>query len=425
MPWRPGSLALVLAAVGVLAGCSAPDPIVADGPAEPAGDIFLAPDARTFVSSIPRDATLETVLRSHGFPAGQVMAVADAMRPVFSPRRLRAGQPYRLSVGLDGSLRRFVYEIDEDRYLEVAPGADDGGTLGAEVVPYDQEVALVGLSAEIDADHPSIIAALEEAGERVGLAVALADVLSGEVDFNTDLRVGDRLDLLFQQKLREGRPVGYGNVVAAELHNDGRVVRAFRFVDPDGKAGYYDSEGRSLRRMFLKSPLPFAPVVTSGFSRNRMHPVHRIYRAHLGVDYRASAGTPVVAVADGRVVSAGFSGESGRMVRLRHTGGYETYYLHLSALGPGIRAGVRVVQGQLIGRVGMTGTATGPHLDYRVRKNGVFVNPQTVHRNMPPGDPIAPSYLEAFHLVRTRAEWQMSAVGATPSAAVKADDSQH
>ncbi len=401
-----------------------PEQVADEVQAEPAGDIFLAPDARTFSASIPRDTTLETLLRAHGFPASQVMAVADAMRPVFSPRRLRAGQPYRLIVGLDGSLRRFVYEVDEDRYLEVAAGAAEGGALDAQILPYDQEVALVALSVEIDADHPSIIAALDAAGERVGLAVALADVLSGEVDFNTDLRVGDRLDLLFEQKLREGRPVGYRNVVAAELHNDGRVVRAFRFVDPDGKAGFYDSEGRSLRRMFLKSPLPFA-VVTSGFSRNRLHPVHRIYRAHLGVDYRASTGTPVVAVADGRVVSAGFSGESGRMVRLRHTGGYETYYLHLSALGPGIRAGVRVTQGQLIGRVGMTGTATGPHLDYRVRKNGVFVNPQTVHRNMPPGDPIDARYLDAFHLVRTRAEWQMSAVEATPSPTVKADDSQH
>jgi len=244
------------------------------------------------------------------------------------------------------------------------------------------------------------------------------------VDFNSDLRVGDRLGLLFEQKLREGRPVGYGNVVAAELHNDGRVVRAFRFVDPDGKAGYYDSEGRSVKRMFLKSPLPFT-VVTSGFSRSRLHPVHRIYRAHLGVDYRAATGTPVVAVADGRVVSAGFSGESGRMVRLRHTGGYETYYLHLSALGPGIRAGVRVTQGRLIGRVGMTGTATGPHLDYRVRKNGAFVNPQTVHRNMPPGDPIDARYLEAFHLVRARAEWQMGDLGTRPAPAAKADDPHH
>ena len=129
-----------------------------------------------------------------------------------------------------------------------------------------------------------------------------------------------------------------------------------------------------------------------------------------------------MAVADGRVVSAGFSGESGRMVRLQHTGGYETYYLHLSALGPGIRAGVRVNQKQLIGRVGMTGTANGPHLDYRVRKRGVFVNPQTVHRNMPPGDPIDGRYLGAFHLMRTRAEWQLSALDATPAPTVKADE---
>lgn len=418
-------LALVLLAAWVAAGCAAPAPVAEGGAPEPAGDIYLAPDARTSSASIPRDATLETLLRGHGLGPGDVLAVAGAMRPIFSPRRLRAGQPYQLVVGLDGALRRFVYEIDVDRYLEVVAGTAGGGALDARVVPYEQETALVALSAAIDADHPSLIAALDAAGERVGLAVGLADVLSGEVDFNTDLRVGDRLELLFEQKLREGRPVGYGNVVAAALHNDGRVVRALRFVDPDGKAGYYDSEGRSLRRMFLKSPLPFTPVVTSGFSRNRLHPVHRIYRAHLGVDYRAATGTPVVAVADGRVVSAGFSGESGRMVRLRHTGGYETYYLHLSALGPGIRAGVRVTQGRLIGKVGMTGTATAPHLDYRVRRNGAFVNPQTVHRNMPPGDPIDARYLEAFQLARARAEWQLGALDARPTPAVKADESLH
>ena len=419
---RRPALALVLSAAWALAGCSSPQP---DGtPLEPPGDIFLAPDARTFSASIPRDATLDTLLRGHGLPIEQVMAVADAMRPVFSPRRLRAGQPYKLVVGLDGSLRRFVYEIDDDRCLEVA-AADEGGTLDAQVVPYEQEVALVALTAHIDADHPSIIAALDEAGERVGLAVMLAEVLSGEVDFNTDLRVGDRLSLLFELKLREGRTVGYGHVVAAELHNDGRSVRAFRFVDPTGEAGYYDAAGRSLRRMFLKSPLPFAPTVTSGFSRNRLHPVHRIYRAHLGVDYRASTGTAVVAVASGTVVSAGFSGESGRMVRLRHTGGFETYYLHLSALGPGIRPGARVAQGQLIGKVGMTGTATAPHLDFRVRRNGAFVTPLLVHRSMPPGKPIDPRYLEPFHQARARAQWQMGSLDAPPSPTVKADDSQH
>lgn len=416
MQRRRVPLALVLAAAGLLAACSAPAPGAAPSVQPASGDVHLAPDSRTIAATIPRDGTLDLMLRAHGLTAEHVMAVADVMRPVFSPRRLRAGQPYRLVLSLDGALRRFVYEIDDERFLEVVASPEEAAGLSARVVNYEQDTALVAMTAEIDRAHPSIIAALDEAGEGVALAVALAEILSGEVDFNTELRVGDRLNLLFEQRLREGQPAGYGRIVAAELYNDDRIVRAFRFVAPDGETGYYDADGRSLRRMFLKSPLPFAPTVTSGFSRRRLHPVHRIFRAHLGVDYRAATGTPVVAVANGTVVLAGFNGESGRMVRLRHTGGYETYYLHLSALGPGIRAGVRVTQGQLIGRVGMTGTATAPHLDYRVRKNGAFVNPLTVHRSMPPGKPIEERYLEAFHLVRARAVWQLgeSALGAGP-----------
>jgi murein DD-endopeptidase MepM/ murein hydrolase activator NlpD len=163
-----------------------------------------------------------------------------------------------------------------------------------------------------------------------------------------------------------------------------------------------------LKRVFLRSPLRFTPRVTSGFSRRRLHPVHRVYRPHLGVDYGAPRGAPVVAVANGRVVSAGYSGASGLMVRLRHSNGFESYYLHLSSLGKGIRRGARVDQGQMIGRVGSTGTATGAHLDYRLKQNGVFVNPLTVHRRMPPGDPIARDLRAAYDTERARLTELMS-----------------
>ena len=145
----------------------------------------------------------------------------------------------------------------------------------------------------------------------------------------------------------------------------------------------------------------FQPVVTSGFSRSRLHPILREYRAHLGVDYRAPAGAPVVAVSDGVVVSAGPSGGSGRMVHLRHANGFESEYLHLSAIA--VRAGSRVHQGELIGRVGATGLATGPHLDYRLKKNGAFINPLTAHRSMPPADPVPAARMAEFTLVRDRA----------------------
>ena len=174
-----------------------------------------------------------------------------------------------------------------------------------------------------------------------------------------------------------------------------------RFTPEGGSPAYYDDRGVSMRRFFLASPLKFQPVVTSGFSAHRLHPVLREYRAHLGVDYRAPAGAPVVAVAGGVVVSAGDSGAGGRMVHLRHANGYETKYLHLSAIA--VRPGTRVQQGDLIGRVGATGLATAAHLDYRLMRNGVFVNPITAFRSVPPADPVPESEMLAFAAVRDRA----------------------
>src|SRR4029078_461351 len=170
----------------------------------------------------------------------------------------------------------------------------------------------------------------------------------------------------------------------------------------------YDDNGRSLKRFFLRTPLRFEPRITSGFSRSRLHPIFRTYRAHLGIDYGAPVGAPVVAVSSGTVLSAGWSGGGGNMIRLRHASGYESYYLHLSSFAGGIRAGVHVEQGQLIGRVGATGDATGPHLDYRLRKNGVFVNPLIEHRKLPPGEPIPAGQLAAFRAAADSTLHQLS-----------------
>jgi murein DD-endopeptidase MepM/ murein hydrolase activator NlpD len=219
----------------------------------------------------------------------------------------------------------------------------------------------------------------------------------------------------FERFRREGRPNSYGVVTAARFENDGRVLHAFRFTAPGSKPDYYDEHGRSLRRFFLRSPLKFVPQITSGFSARRMHPVLHTARAHRGVDYRAPSGAPVVAIASGRVVSATFDRANGRMVRLRHTSGYESYYLHLSAFAPGIKAGASISQGETLGRVGATGLATGPHLHYGLKKNGVFVNPIREHRNLPPGDPVPASASAAFEAERDRA---LAAFGPAQSPAV-------
>jgi murein DD-endopeptidase MepM/ murein hydrolase activator NlpD len=376
-------------------------------------DILLALDVQRIESRVPRNATLDGLLRQHDLPAALVHAAVESVRGVFDPRQLRADRPYRLVQSVDGLLREFEYEIDGDRLLRIF-SRDDGtpGALEAEVLPIEKEVAVTAVRGHIDATRSSLIAAMDGAGENLQLAIALADIFSGQIDFQSDLQQGDRFEVLFERATREGEFAGYGEILGASLLANGRQYQAFRWVNPTtGKAGYYDEDGRSLKRVFLRSPLRLeAPRITSRFSRARRHPVHRVVRAHLGVDYGVPTGTPVVAVADGTVVSAGWAGGGGNQVRLRHAGNVETYYLHLSRFAKGMRAGTRVTQGQLIGYVGATGTATGPHLDYRFKRNGVFLNPLTAHGQQPSGEPIPSSLLPNFRGQRDTYLTQLSDV---------------
>jgi murein DD-endopeptidase MepM/ murein hydrolase activator NlpD len=375
-------------------------------------DIALAAETELVRGLVPRQTTLDALLRAQGLQSAVAGRVIAAAASIFDLRRLRAHQPFVLERTREGELRQFEYEIDQDRFLRVAApeSADD---VRASVLPIQKEREEALAAAHISDATPSLFQAMESTGERADLSIALAEIFAGEIDFNTGLQPGDHFGLAFEKFTREERPATYGAIDAAEFHNDGRTLRAVRFTPPGGKPAYYDEHGRSLRRFFLRSPLKFEPRITSGFSMRRFHPVMHEYRAHLGVDYGAPTGAPVVAVASGSVVSSTFDRANGRMVRLRHAGGYETYYLHLSAFGAGIHAGARVGQGQVIGLVGSTGLASGPHLDYRVRKNGVFVNPLNEHRNMPPGEPVPASAMAVFEAERDRALARLNEAMAT------------
>jgi murein DD-endopeptidase MepM/ murein hydrolase activator NlpD len=275
---------------------------------------------------------------------------------------------------------------------------------------------VVTIEGSINREINSLSAAIDQAGERIELALGMAEIFSGEIDFNSDLQPGDSFRVLVERQTREGKLSGYGPILAAEFVNDNRNLRAIRFTPEGGSPGYYDENGRSLRRFFQRSPLKFVPQVTSGFSSRRMHPVLHTARAHRGVDYAAPPGAPVVSIAAGRVVSASFDNANGRMVRVRHSSGYESYYLHLSAFAPGIKAGASISQGETIGRVGATGLATGPHLHYGLKKNGLFVNPLQEHRNLPPGDPVPASAMARFTAERDRALAALGPAQTTPVA---------
>jgi murein DD-endopeptidase MepM/ murein hydrolase activator NlpD len=390
---NPSSLILLLAAVALTSCQPSSDVDRADARA----DVRLGHDNTTFDAVVPPNATLESLLHEQ-LPAELSQSVVDAVKGVFNPRDLRAAQPYRIVRTIDGLFREFRYDIDADTLLRVVFHDEPGKprAFDVSVVPVPKEYVASAVSVEISPEHTNLIDAFDAEGENIQLPLRLSEVFGGEVDFNSDLRRGDRLQVLFDRATREGEFVGYGDVKAAILTSGKRTITAFRYLGADGKPAFYNDQGRSLRRQFLKSPLPFAPRVTSAFSYNRFHPVHGSYRPHLGVDFGAPFGTAVNAVASGIIVAAEWAGEAGRMVRIRHTGGYETAYLHLSSFAPGVRPGARVEQGALIGRVGQTGTATGPHLDYRIIKNGVYVNPITELSRMPQGEALPTDALADF-----------------------------
>ena len=420
MRFRVPGFALVLAAA---TACSAPQPDMPRAVRDTVRDVVLRAENAVIEARVPQNATLDSLLRQHQLSANLVNAAVRSAASVFNPRRLRADRPYRLVLSLDGFLREFEYQIDTDRFLRII-NRDSGRpeALDAEVLPFEKESNVVAIHGDIDTGHSSLIAAMGESGETIQLAMALAEIFGGQIDFNSDLKQGDRFEVLFEKSTREGQFAGYGNILGATFVADGKEHQAFRWINPDtGKAAYYDEEGRSLKRFFLVSPLKFEPRVTSHFSRRRLHPVHNTVRAHTGVDYGAPHGASVLAVASGTVVSSGWAGGGGNQVRIRHEGGLETYYMHLSSLAPGVRTGARVDQGQFVGRVGSTGTATGPHLHFSLRKNGAFVDPVAERRRQPPAEPIAPALRAAFFSSRAAMLEQIEAALPAGAAAPRPD----
>ena len=398
-------LSLVLALGLVGCGGYVETPLPEDTVGGP--DIHLEPEVRIVEDQVGRNATLATMLAAHDL-GDLAYAFVEAVRPVFDPRALQVEHPFKLVYGRNGRFRRFEYHVDEDQYLQVVSRPDSDARFEATLVDYEKEHEQVAMRGAIDRENNSLTAAMDAGGGSIQLAMSMAEVFAAEIDFNTELQPGDHFELLYDRFVRDEIHVTYGDVVAATFHNDGRDLEAFRFEVPGEDPGYFDGAGRSMKRQFLKSPLPFEPRITSRFSYRRLHPILGTRRAHLGVDYGAPTGTRVIAVARGTVEFAGRSGGSGNMVQLGHTNGYQTYYLHLSRFARGIRPGVRVMQGQTIAYVGSTGLSTGPHLDYRIRKNGTFVNPLVEIRNTPPGDPVPPDQMPAFQAFRNRLQAQLA-----------------
>jgi murein DD-endopeptidase MepM/ murein hydrolase activator NlpD len=346
-------------------------------------------------------------LLDHVLPPASIDGLVQAARPVYNLARISAGQPFGLALGPDGLVAAFTYGIDELRTLRVRRMGD---RLKAEILTrtYDTELATVSGTIE-----SSLFGAVAEAGEHDQLALDLADIFAWDVDFNTELQKGDSFRVAVEKLSLGGRFSRYGRILAAQLLRGDRVLRAVRFEAGRGP-GYYAPDGTPLRKAFLRSPLRFTRI-SSGFTAARMHPILGRITTHYGVDYAAPEGTPVGASADGVVTLAGWLDGYGNTVKLRHANGFETLYGHLSRVQ--VRVGQRVEQGATIGAVGATGLATGPHLDYRLARNGAFVNPLTAQ--LPPAEPLAPEERVVFEAAR---DAQLVHLGPAPRPATRAAD---
>ncbi|MBN2200191.1 MAG: M23 family metallopeptidase [Candidatus Aminicenantes bacterium] len=348
----------------------------------------LPPQLKEQKIPITLGQNLAGILAECGFSPVEVDRLRSDVRPVYNLDSVRAGRALRLYRDEDGRLIFLEYDIDDKNFLRIRC---DGQNYKSEILAYPVETRVMRIQGVVE---NILISAFNAAGESDLLALEFAEIFAWDVDFYIDLRKGDRFNLVYEKVFRGGAPWGYGRILAAEFWNQGRKLQAFRFTYPDtGRADYFDAEGNSLRKEFMKSPLKYGRI-TSRFSSSRLHPIRKIYRSHYGVDYAAPVGTPVRATADGRVISAGWSGAAGRMVKIRHRQGYQTRYLHLSRFAEGIKAGAAVASGQVIGYVGNTGESTGPHLDYRITQHGKPINP--LGARFEPAEPLRPEFREAF-----------------------------
>lgn len=292
-----------------------------------------------------------------------------AFNDAYDVRKVRADRDMVLSRWEQtGEAASLEYTIDPDHKLMLSR---TDGVSSAEVVEVPGTVKEVAVCATL---QDSLTATMDRAGESFLLAMMMADVLAFDIDFYRDPQFGDDFCLLVEKKIYDnGQPSTYRRLVGARYNNHGSVSEAYYLNGVSGKGGaYFGPKGESLKSAFLRSPLEFDARISSHFSMNRLHPVLHTTRAHYGTDYAAPTGTPVRAVADGTVTGAGESGGSGNMVTIRHTDGYQTQYLHLSRIL--VRPGQKINQGARIGLVGMTGLATGPHLDIRISHNGKYMN---------------------------------------------------
>ena len=352
--------------------------------------ISVPPASEWTTVSVKSGQTLSNIFDDQHLPPEEWMAITRLGGDSAQLKRLKAGDQLRLRLA-NGELQELVYPLDELRTLSLRRG-DTGG--------YEATTLTASLERRSAQASGSIENSLFLDGRKAGLPdrmiLEFADLFGYDIDFAQDLQEGDRFSVVYEQLYKDGKKLRDGDILAAEFVNNGKTYRAVRFVSPDGTKAYYTPQGQSLRKAFIRTPVDFTRI-SSGFTMHRWHPILNTMRAHMGTDYAAPVGTPVHASGNGKVEFVGQKGGYGNVVILRHGSQYETVYGHLSRFQKGLHAGSPVSQGQVIAYVGMTGLATGPHLHYEFRINGMPVDAQRVilPRGLPLDAPVLAKFRQA------------------------------
>jgi len=395
-------LMLLLLLIMIIAPCSCKylhaeqeatvaDEEIIQEPLPPVSFIYdVVPD--TFVPEpgrIRRNEMISSLLLSKGFSYPEIDRLLNESSSTFDPRKVRYGNNYTFFWSSDTAVRPsfLVYEHDNSLShvfaLEENPGITD----------YRHETVREIRVAK-GVIESSLWEAMLSAGVNPMLAVELSEIYAWSIDF-FGLQKGDSFSVIYEESFTGDKSAGIGSVNGAIFSHAGKELIAIPFLQ-DSTVSYYDENGNSLRKTFLKAPLRYSRI-SSGYSSGRLHPILKIVRPHYGVDYAAPAGTPVLAIGDGRILSAQYLPAEGRIVRIRHNSVYSTAYMHLSSFAKGIAPGVWVRQGDVIGYVGNTGLSTGPHLDFRFYRNGQPVDPLKVES--PSVEPVSEENMERFSLL--------------------------
>jgi len=406
--------ALAAAALAAGHGCGR-DGVAATTPAPPV-DAWLPPEppppplARE-ASEVRRQEALDAVFQRLGLTPAERVATARALAGEIDLRRVLPGEEVETGRDGVGVLRQLV--LRRDRSVSVVVDFPPAGTPSATTVRAEPDVWYRRIEGTIDG---SLYESFLAAGGDANLCLRYADLLSWQVDFLTEPRAGDVFRVLVEDLRLHGEKLGFGKILVAEYAGRNAQARATRWTDSGGALDWYDDTGHSVRRAFLKSPLHYSRI-SSRFTARRRHPILKTVRPHWGVDYAAPSGTPVSALGEGVVVFAGRQGGFGNYVEVRHNATFTTCYGHLSRFGGGIRRGARVGQGQVVGYVGSTGLSTGPHLDFRVKRHGQYVDP--LRLDAPPGRSLAGFDREVYEHYRERA---FRLLDAFPASALPRDE---